>query len=167
MDFAETLVWYYKGERNEALSLAVAGLVILIICAFIWKNMHSNDLVRGLFYPLLFLGLLGLFAGGFKAVNNQKRLTELPAEYAHDNRAFKLKEIERFEGSGGVNSWWLPLKITWSVLLLLGIGIGLWSKSDWWHGLAIGLLIWGTFGWVVDGFAHQRARIYTTELTKP
>lgn len=167
MDFAETLIWYYKGERNEALSLAGFGLFILIINVLVWKNMHSNDLLRGLFYPFLFLGLLGIFAGGFNAWNNQKRLDELPAIYAQDNLSFKMKEIERFEGSGGVNSWWLPLKITWTVFLLVGIGLGFLSKSDWWHGLAIGLLLWGTFGWLIDGFAHQRAKIYTTELLKP
>lgn len=166
MDFAETLIWYYKGERNEALWLAGFGLLILIINVLVWKNMQSNDLLRGLFYPLLLLGLLGIFAGGFNAWNNQTRLADLPLVYAQDNPTFKMKEIERFEGSGGVNSWWLPLKITWTALLLIGIGFGFWSKIDWWHGFAIGMLLWGTFGWVVDGFAHQRATIYTIELLK-
>ncbi|WP_194778366.1 hypothetical protein [Pararhodonellum marinum] len=167
MDLTETLIWYYKGERNEALWLAGFGMFLMIMNALVWKNMHANDLLRGMLYPLLFLGLLGIFAGGFNAWNNQKRLAELPRIYAQDTQSFKLMETECFEGAGGVNSWWLPLKITWSVLLLIGIGFGFLSKSDWWHGFAIGLLLWGTFGWVVDGFAHQRAKIYTTELLQP
>lgn len=167
MDFAETLIGYYKGERNEALWIAGFGVLTLIINVIIWKNMHSNDLLKGLFYPILLLGLLGLLAGGFNAGNNQKRLRELPLEYVADPSPFKIKEIKRFEGSNGVNTWWLPLKIIWSILLLIGIGLGFWSKSDWWNGLAIGLLLWGTLGWVVDGFAHQRAKIYTSELLIP
>lgn len=108
--------------------------------------MPANELLKGLFYPLLLLFLLGLFAGGFNAKNNQKRLADLPKEYADNHVGFKSKEIIRFEGLGGVNSWWFPLKISWTVLLLFGIGLGFWSKSDWWHCFAIGLLLWGTFG---------------------
>ncbi|WP_194972668.1 hypothetical protein [Aquiflexum lacus] len=167
IDFAETVLWYYKSERNEALWLTGFGVMVVIIDAKILLNMNSNDMLRGLFYPLLFLGLLGLFAGGFNAINNQKRLAELPLEFAKDLRSFKIKEAERFEKSGGVNSWWMPLKIIWTGILLVGIFLGFWGVGDWWYGLAIGLLLWGVFGWVVDGFAHQRARIYTIELIKP
>lgn len=165
-DFINTFIWYYKGERNEALWLIFFGVLILIFSAIIWKYMHSNDLLKGMFYPLLILGMIGFSAGGFNAWNNQQRISTFPAMYNENPKGFLNKELHRFEKSGGVNSWWLPLKVLWSILLLLGVGIGFWSKSDYWHGFALGLLFWGTFGWVVDGFAHQRAQVYTIEMKK-
>lgn len=166
MSFVETLIWYYKGERNEALWLVLFGILVLLISAIIWKNMHSNDLLKGMFYPLLFLGILSISAGGFNAWNNQLRLAKFPEMSQNDPSEYLEKELERFEKPGGVNSWWLPLKITWSIFLLMGIGIAFVARIDFWHGFAMGLLLWGTFGWVVDGFAHQRAKFYTIELKK-
>jgi hypothetical protein len=164
IDFTETLIWYYKGERNEALWLLFFGILILLLSAVIWKNMHSNDLLRGIFYPVVLLGLVASLAGGFNAYNNSQRLIHLPEKFIEDSKGFVALELERFDGKGGVNSWWLPLKVFWSLLLLAGILLAYNSPNYWWQGFALGLLMWGTFGWGVDGFAHQRAEKYTVEL---
>lgn len=166
MEFTETLIGYYRGERNEAWWLVVTGVLLLGIGAIIWKNMFTNEVLRGLFYPILFLGMVASCAGAFNVWNNQRRLDTFPKEYQINPEMFVSKEVDRFQGKGGVNSWWQPLKITWTLFLLSGVALGFWSTSGWWHGFALGLLLWGTFGWVVDAFAHQRAKLYTLELVQ-
>jgi hypothetical protein len=166
MNFETTLLAYYKGEKTEALLLFVFGCIIAIISVFIWRNIHTNGILKGLFYPMLFLTLLSIFAGGYNTMNNQKRLMTFPAIYANDNHRFIKKEIQRFEANNGVNSWWMPLKITWSILSILGVLILFFNINDFIRGVSLGLIIWGCFGLIVDSFAHQRAILYTAELLK-
>lgn len=166
MDFTETIIEYYQGERNEATCLFILGFILLAISIIIWFNLNSNLMLKGLFYPILLLTMLSISAGGYNVWNNQKRLEKLPIEYKKDSQVFLKKEIERFTAPNGVNSWWLPLKVFWGLLLLLGLFITFLTKSDFIQGIAIGLIVWGCFGMIVDGFAHQRAKKYTFELLK-
>lgn len=52
------------------------------------------------------------------------------------------------------------------IVVAFGLIYNLLTKSDFIQGIAIGLIMWGCFGMVVDGFAHQRAKIYTFEMLK-
>lgn len=155
---------YYKGERYEAVWLVIFGLLLFLISLLIGRNMSTNEMLKGLFYPLVLLTAVSIFAGGYNVWNNQKRLENLPAKHAQDHKLFVKEEIQRFEGANGVNKWWLPLKIVWSIFLIVGLVVTFLTKSDFIQGIAIGLIIWGCFGMVVDGFAHQRAKIYTSQL---
>lgn len=166
MDFTETIIEYYLGERNEAAYLFILGLILLVVSIIIWFNLNSNVMLKGLFYPILLLTMLSLFAGGYNVWNNQKRIEKLPIEYKNARQGFLENEIQRFTAPNGVNSWWLPLKVFWGSLLLLGLSITFLAKSDFIQGIAIGLIVWGCFGVIVDGFAHQRAKNYTFELLK-
>lgn len=166
MDFTETIIKYYQGERNEASYLFILGLILLVITIIIWFNLNSNVMLKGLFYPILLLTILYIFAGGYNVWNNQKRIEKLPIEYKNDRQVFLNKEIQRFTAPKGVNSWWLPLKVFWGLLLLMGLSITFLTKSDFIQGIAIGLIVWGCFGMIVDVFAHLRAKNYTFELKK-
>lgn len=166
MDFTETIIEYYQGERNEASYLFIFGLILLVNSIIIWFNLNSNVMLKGLFYPILLLTMLSILAGGYNVWNNQRRIDKLPIEYKKDNQVFLKKEVERFTAPNGVNSWWLPLKVFWFFLLLLGFSITFLTKSDFIQGIALGLIVWGCFGMIVDGFAQQRAKNYTFELLK-
>jgi len=164
MDFRDSIIAYYRGERSESALLFLLGILLLIASIAIWRNMGANDMLRGLFYPTVFLTAIAIFAGGFNAWNNDKRLKTFLPDYDRDAQAFVSREKERFEGSSGVNKWWLPLKITWSLLLVAGVAMTFITKRDFVHGIALGLIMLGFFGMVVDGFAQRRAEIYTEVL---
>jgi len=164
MSFSDHIMLYYKGERYEAVLLFIFGWICLFISLPIIGSKTSNPLSKGLLYPIIALTVVCMFAGGYNAWNNNNRLRIMPNKYAKDASAFIKMETRRFEGANGVNSWWLPLKITWIVFLIAGSAATLFTKSDFIHGNAIGLIIWGCFGMVVDGFAHHRAKIYTAQL---
>lgn len=56
------------------------------------------------------------------------------------------------------------MKILWAILVITGITVSFVTRNDQTHGFAIGLIIIGAMGFVIDGFAHHRAKIYTTVL---
>jgi hypothetical protein len=166
MNLTQQLITYYKGERLEATLLTGFGLVIIVIAGAMWHYSNQNQMLRGMFYPIAFLSAVALFAGGFNAYNNHRRLDKLPTEYSKNPKEFVRRELQRFEGSNGVNHWWMPLKITWTILIVAGLILSFRTKSEWMNGIAIGLILIGATGFIIDGLAHQRAKIYTAALTK-
>ena len=43
-------------------------------------------------------------------------------------------------------------------------GLRFFTKIKFLNGIAIGLILIGAFGFIIDGFAHQRAKLYTAVL---
>lgn len=164
MDFTQQLINYYKGERFESLLVAVFGIIAIGITISIWH--HQNQMLRGLFYPVAFLALFTFFVGSFGAYNNTRRLENLPLQYVKTPKDFVHNEFERFEGKNGVNIWWMPLKIIWTGVVIVGIILSFTTKSEFINGIAIGLILIGASGFIIDGFAHQRAKIYTGVLVE-
>jgi hypothetical protein len=165
MDITQHIITYYKGERLEAILLAVFGLVTIGIATVMWQYTNQNQMLKGLFYPFAFLGAFTMIAGGFNAHNNNQRLDKLPTEYSANQKQFVQTELQRFEGNNGVNLWWMPLKITWAILVVVGLVLSFATKRELINGIAIGLILIGAMGFIIDGFAHQRAKIYTAVLT--
>lgn len=164
MNFAEHLLLYYKGEWLEATLLSIFGLVAGCVAFAIWQPSAHNALLKGLFYPIACLAALTFFTGCFGVYNNSQRLQVLPAQFVQTPAVLVNAEIQRFESSGGVNAWWLPLKALWTILLFLGVAVSFTTRSDFVQGLAIGIIVVGAMGFVIDGFAHHRAKVYTAAL---
>jgi hypothetical protein len=164
MNFLEQMTLYYKGEWLEALLLAAFAVVAGGVAFAAWQYSQQNALLKGMLYPLVFISVVGVAVGGFGVYNNSQRINQFPSQYQQDTKAFVKTEYQRFEGSNGVNKWWLPLKITWATLIVLGLFLTFLMSGAFWHGLAIGFFIVGTAGLVIDGFAHHRAQVYTEAL---
>ncbi len=166
MEFAQHLLNYYRGERTEAALFAAFGFLLSVVSFAMWRTAEQNNLLKGMFYPIAILALLGVLLGGFGVYNNSKRLAVMPVAYQQTPAALVKQETERFEGRNGVNTWWIPLKILWALFLLTGLVSVFSTRSNFVQGIAIGLLVFGTVGFVIDGFAHHRAKIYTQALMK-
>lgn len=164
MEFQKQLIAYYEGEKQEALLLAIFGVFMLILTWLLYTQMKEHEIVKGLLMPFAFLVVVGIGAGSFNAFNNVKRLKEMPTAYQSDSKAFIDNEIIRFEGSNGVNKWWLPLHITWALCIIIGLLLDFFASSNRWMGVGIGLVFLGSIGLVIDGFAQHRAKVYTQEL---
>jgi hypothetical protein len=164
MDFAQHMVSYYKGEWQEAVFLATFGIALTALAVVMWQHADQNALLKGLFYPIAFLAAFTVCAGCLGVYNNNQRLATMPAQYAKNQVEFVRAEHNRFEGAKGVNTWWMPLKVLWAVLVIAGIAVSFTTRNDLTHGIAIGLIIIGAMGFVIDGFAHHRAKIYTAVL---
>jgi hypothetical protein len=164
MDFAQHLVSYYKGEWLEAFLLTAFGITITGLAVVMWQHSDQNTLLKGLFYPIAFLAAFTVLAGSFGVYNNSQRLVTMPAQYAQNQTKFVQTEHDRFEGFSGVNTWWMPLKVLWAILVLAGIVVSFTTRNDLTLGIAIGLIVIGAMGFVIDGFAHHRAKVYTAVL---
>lgn len=164
MDFTQHLITYYRGERFEAILLTALGLVLLIIAIVMWQNINQNQMLKGLFYPIAFLAVFTLSAGGYNTHSNNERINSLPVQYVTNQNELVKTEFDRFEGTNGVNKWWMPLKLTWALLVVSGMILSFMAKSELVNGIAIGLIFFGSLGFIIDGFAHQRAKIYTKAL---
>jgi hypothetical protein len=164
MDFAQHVVSYYKGEWLEAALLTAFGVVLTGVAVATWLHMNQNPLTKGFFYPMAFLAVFTLLAGAFQLYSNGQRLATMPAQYAQNQTEFVQAELSRFEGQSGVNTWWMPLKVLWTILVIGGIAVSFTTGNDFVHGVAIGLIVIGSMGFVIDGFAHHRAKQYTAAL---
>lgn len=164
INFIQDLNTYYKGEKNEAIWFTLLGIILVISSVVIWRNSIDNVLLKGLFYPIAIFGVFSTLAGGVNIYNNNLRLVKLPIEYEIQKDEFIKKEYQRFEGKRGVNNMWFPLNIMWSIITLIGIVMIFISKGDFKHGVAIGLIVIGSIGFLIDGVASYRAKIYTSQL---
>ena len=164
MDFAQHMISYYKGEWLEAVLLTAFGITTIILALMMWQHTDHNALLKGLFYPIAFLAAFTFIAGGFGVYNNSQRLATMPAQYVQNKIEFVQIERNRFEGTYGVNAWWIPLKALWAILVVAGIAATFVTRNDHIHGIAIGLIVIGAMGFVIDGFAHHRAKAYTAIL---
>ncbi len=163
MEFTDSIIAYYRGEKAEALILLISGILVLaLLSGLLWK--YPSDLAKGLTYPVSVFILIAILAGAFNAYNNEKRLKELPAKFLENREAFVEAEVHRFEGPNGVNKWWLPLNITWTLGLLVGASLYFLKDGYYSKGMALGIIFLGFSGLLIDGFAKERAEKYTKEL---
>jgi hypothetical protein len=163
MEFIQSTIAYYQGEKSEAIVLAGAGLVVGAL-AYSFVKLHPTELAKGLFYPIAFFALFAMMAGVYNTCNNAKRLSEFPKLYTENAQQFIQSEWDRFEGKNGVNRWWFPLHVTWTIFVVIGISLYFLKESFFVKGIALGVLFFGFSGLLIDGFAKQRAVQYTQQL---
>lgn len=160
MDVLQHMTEYYKGERLGAICYTIGGIVFLLLALAIWKVAVPGTITRGMLIPVTVLGVLGTAMGPLLVRSNNVRLERFPKEYAADANAFVERDSERM---AGVHRAWLPLKITWTVLIAAGVCLAFFGTPTW-KGVGLGLLLIGTVGHVVDGIASERSRIYIEQL---
>lgn len=161
MDELVKIETYYKGEQNEAFVMLIAGIIIGCISICIWKVSTSHSFSRGMFIPLLVLSLFCFGAGLFNYYNNGKRIVDKTALYKQSREAFFEEEIPKMQN---MKSWWTPLRITWTAMLVIGVIIIFSTDTYFWQGVAVGIIIFGAAGHVIDGVAYERNESYTVYL---
>ncbi|HPF68224.1 MAG TPA: hypothetical protein P5027_12715 [Flavobacteriales bacterium] len=161
MEFLQHLTEYYKGERLGAICFTVAGILFLLLAFAVWRVAAPGTITRGMLVPLLVIAVLGSVAGPLLWRSNMDRLVRLPQEYLADADALVTRESARMEG---VERMWMPLKITWTVLLAAGLLLAFRGGTPTWKGVGLGILLIGTVGHIVDGIASERSRTYVERL---
>ena len=161
MDFLEHLTEYYRGERLGAICYTVAGILFLLLAFAVWRVAAPGTITRGMLMPLVVIAVLGSVAGPLLWRSNIERLVRLPQEYLADADALVARESARMEG---VERMWMPLKITWTALIVLGLSLAFLGGRPTWKGVGLGILLIGALGHIVDGIASERSRIYVARL---
>ena len=163
MELSDSIVNYYRGEKAEAIILTFSGITVFIALLALLMQ-YPTDLTKGLMYPVLAFITVAIFAGSFNIYNNSKRLKDIPVQYHNDKAGFIVGEFARFEGKNGVNKWWLPLNIVWTLCILFGLILYFFRDDFYLKGVALGIVFFGFSGLLIDGFAKERADRYTKDL---
>ncbi|NKB66763.1 MAG: hypothetical protein GKR89_06870 [Candidatus Latescibacteria bacterium] len=162
MEFIDYMSAYFKGEKAIAYYALPIGLSLLLIGGALGKYHWSNEVARGLLILLVVLGVGAVGVGLFIYQKSEADTQRLAA--AHKQAPAQTVEEEGVRMSQ-VNANWIKLKIAWALLLVVGLAVIFIGRSPTWHGVALGLLLAGVLGFMVDIPAERRAAIYTEHLT--
>lgn len=161
MDFQELMQAYFRGERIEALYYILPAGLLLIGLAATALASDRGGFGWGLAVPLALFGVVAIGTGLGVGLRTPAQVAQLSQAYQQDPAAMLAAEIPRMHK---VNANWPVYIITWTVLVVIGLGLRFGLKADWAHGLGPALVLVGAVGFLIDGFAERRARPYTAAL---
>jgi len=162
MNFIDHTTNWIQGEIFEASLTTIAGILVLIGTALLWKYGVSAA-ARGLILPLLIAGFIMSAGGTSTFLSNQKRMAELSENQNQPVSEFILQEKQRVEA---FMPWYQYVRVIATVLLITGVGAIWLSNSSTLHGIALALMLLALSALVIDHFSHARAQIYYQEIVR-
>jgi len=151
------IIKYFTAEKNESLIFLVVGMLSLII-AFYGMFSIKREFYKGLFYPLLIIGLIQVGVGGRIYQKTPGDMERALHQLEKEPDLLKTQELSRMGTVSGNFTFYRYVEIALAI-----VGILCWisfSKGSFWSGLGVGLtiqsliLLWGDF------MAMARAEIY-------
>ncbi len=156
MDFINFTNNWVKGEIFEAIIIAIFGLTLFIAGIAFWLFGTTSN-AKSVILPLVVVGAIFIGSGVWMYISNQKRLVEYSKSFQENPREFVIKEKERVEGF----MYMYPTTKAIATICFIVTLLAFWfTKSSLFHGIAIGLTIFGLGGLVIDYFSEERAMRY-------
>lgn len=160
MEFIEHSIAWCRGEIFEGRMLALFGAVIVTLALIFWR-MGSTPSARAMFIPLLVVGALALVAGLSMNFSNQARIGTYRAAYVDNSTQFVEAERARTEA---FIKWYPYTMYTFSVVILLGIGVFLWKPTPVGRAIGLATLVLGLSVLFLDHFSEERADGYHSQI---
>ncbi|MBC8181575.1 hypothetical protein H8E88_10675 [candidate division KSB1 bacterium] len=155
MELLKYITEWIKGEVFQGKVMIAIGVMLLIGGIMILKN--GNELLSGTTIPLAFILLIFFGYGGFMAFGRPAHLDKVTVAI-NTNEADTIKmEAEKAQKDHRMYS---ILKIIWSILIVVAVGLYFIFTKDYYKGLAIGLIALFFATLVVDTVLHHRLKIY-------
>ena len=158
--FIEQLQFYFEKEKDAAMIGVVLGLFLLALYVLLKGYAKRHVVVKGFRYSLLFFALVGI-SGMYNVYNNSQRLYRYTTEYQKSPETLVAREVSRM---AQMDNWWLPLTILWISLILIGLIIIFFQRNNVKTGIALGLILIGSTGYMVDLFVRGNASRYKQAL---
>lgn len=159
MTMLDAMRTYFDGEKLGGALIAAVGLASIAWAG--WTRMAATDL-RGMFWPMLLLGLLQVGIGVGLHARTGPQVTVLERQLAAaptDFYAAETPRMDRVQRNFGV------IEVVEVVLLVVGIALGLAMKgrlTPWGVGLA--LVLHAAFLFAFDLTAERRGKLYLDAL---
>ena len=160
MEFIEHSIAWCRGEIFEGRMLALFGAVIVALALIFWR-VGSTPSARAMFIPLLFVGALALLVGLSMNFSNQARIPKFSAAYAESPAAFVQAERERTEA---FIKWYPYTMYTFSLIIILGLGVFLWKPTPLGRAIGLATLVLGLCVLCLDHFSEERAEGYHSQI---
>ncbi len=160
MKFINYSIAWAKGEQFEGLSIAIGGIIVLLVTFLLWK-FGTTENAKSLVTPSLVLGLLFSLMGAYMVYSNGQRQVAFQQAYEQDSKQFMVAEKKRVEAF----QFMYPTSLVISALcfLLTTIAFVL-SKNPNFHAVGIVLSVFGLSLIVIDYFSKERAAIYYEQI---
>ena len=158
----ETATRYFHGERDQGYAWLGAGDASLVAGGALLAQ--QNDILRGMSYPLLAVGLIQFVAGLSSLARSEARLDVLRRDISADPGAVRGRETKRIDR---LNFLFKVIRYTEFSLLGLGAGgavLGGAIRQDQLLGAGLGLAIEAASMLALDAFAERRAHRYAAGL---
>jgi hypothetical protein len=162
MKFLETMLPYFQGEKIEALVFILPiGLLCMVFGGWLLSEGHPG-FARGVAIPFIAMGLVIAVIGGTVGFRTPAQTSHIQQSYLADPAVTIKSEIVRMEKVNQAWRWYLAI---WVIFVLIGLGLRLFTSSDFLRGLGISLVFFAGVGLMIDGFADRRAQIYSNVIT--
>ena len=161
MKFLETMLPYFQGEKIEALVFILPiGLLCLIFGGWLLSEGHPG-FARGVAIPFIAMGLVIAVIGGTVGFRTPAQTSQIQQSYSVDPAGTIKSEIIRMEKVNNAWRWYLAI---WVAFAIVGLGLRLFTTSDFLRGFGIALVFFAGVGLMIDGFADRRAQIYSSDI---
>ena len=152
---------YFIAERNESISfliLAAAGIFFGFYLMIL-----KSEFYNGLVLPLLFIAIFQLINGVnkfFKTKNLEKKVMSF---LKSSKKSIRNIEIPRIKKLSGIFKYYRYIE---AFLMVLALFLYVFSQSDFWKGIALGVIIECGTLYVINYFTEYRTIQYLKFLKK-
>jgi hypothetical protein len=155
------VIKYFNGERAESYLFLVLGIVGLVISSYLF-SLKVSSYWKGFAIPFIMVSVLEIIVGISLIYRSPKDIIRVEDYIKNKHLNIKTEEIPRMEK---VMKNFVVYRYVEIALIFIGaILYFAFSKSDFWRGLGLGLLIQASIVLTLDYFAERRGFIYLEYL---
>lgn len=161
MEILKIATDWARAELVSTSFFIVMGVAFALASFGFWQ-FGKTDLAKSYVIPLLVAGAFLMTVGFGLFFTNKGRITQFQQAYATDVSAFIQSELERTEATlkeyKNVVFTGIPVTIVIAALIIFFLQAPIWRAS------AISYIAMVSVILLIDGLAHERIRVYHTQL---
>ncbi len=161
MAFADVMHAYFRGEKLEAFGFILPIGVLLIGFAAVALKVERPSFAWGTAIPCILFGLVAIGTGATVGFRTDAQVSHLDQLLAQGPMAILVHELSRMDR---VNVAFALYVKGYAAFAVIGLGLRFAMRGDWAHGTGAALILIAGLGFMIDGFAERRARLYTKAL---
>lgn len=145
---------YYHDEKHGSVIAVVAGIILFLSAALIWKLFSENPIAKGLSTGFFTTGSLVLIIGISGVFYNNGKIRSVELLKDQKEQSLQQNEITRMDKV--MNKTFKYAFITFGILMAAAMALTLITTSWYWKGLGIALIFFIALITLSDTFSMHR-----------
>lgn len=158
----EEIINYYLSEKQWSTYGLWIAIVVVTLSIILWRTSVVYSLQRGLSYTLAVAGLLFITATGLTIRHNNQRIAQAKQIIGQSDRVLQQQETTRMQGV--MKNAYKAGLASFSIALITGIVLLLVLKTPMNRGIALGVLLFGAYGLMVETLSMRLNRAYLEQV---